>query len=62
MDQTMIDVGHIPGVKVGNTVILIGSQADKHIKADELAALCNTIAYEIACWITVRVRRVFKNY
>ena len=62
MDQTMIDVGNIPGVKLGDTVVLIGAQADKQIRAEDLALICDTIAYEISCGIPVRIRRVFKNY
>ncbi|MFH2137828.1 MAG: alanine racemase [Candidatus Omnitrophota bacterium] len=62
MDQTMIDVGGVPGVKVGDPVILIGKDDNKRIRAEELANLCKTIAYEITCGIPTRVRRVFKNY
>ena len=61
MDQTMLDVGHIKNVKVGDEVTLIGSQGGDRIRAEELAKLCNTIPYEITCWISSRVRRVYKN-
>jgi len=59
MDQTIIDVGHIPGVKVEDEVVLIGSQKDKTISADELAQNANTINYEIVSSLTSRVKRVY---
>jgi len=59
MDQTIIDVGHIPGVQVEDEVVLIGSQKDKTISADELAKNANTINYEIVSSLTSRVKRVY---
>jgi len=60
MDQTMIDVGHIPGVQVGDSVVLIGSQAGKRIMAEQLAAWAHTIPYEITCAISRRVPRIYR--
>ena len=59
MDQTMIDVTHITGVKVGDTVTLIGSDQNGIITADEIARLAGTISYEIVCGIASRVPRVY---
>jgi alanine racemase len=59
MDQTMIDVGHIPGVKVGDEVVLIGCQGLEKITAEEIARLSGTIPYEIVCSIGSRVPRVY---
>lgn len=61
MDQTMIDVGHIEGVKLGDEVVLIGKQGDNEIRCEELARLAGTIPYEIVCSITNRVPRIYKN-
>ena len=61
MDQTMIDVGHIKDVKIGDEVILIGKQANEWIKAEKLARLAGTIPYEIVCSITDRVPRIYKS-
>ena len=58
MDQFMVDVGTCP-VKVGDEVVLIGSQGAKHISAESLAALSLTIPYEIVCGIGSRVPRVY---
>ena len=59
MDQTIIDVGHIPDVQVEDEVVLIGRQGDKAITADELAQNINTINYEIVSSLTPRVKRVY---
>jgi alanine racemase len=56
MDQTMIDVGDAP-VEPGDEVVLIGTQGDETITADEWAARVGTIAYEIVCGIGPRVPR-----
>ena len=60
MDQFMIDITDIPDVKMEDTVTLIGTDGDKTITADEIAAICGTINYEIVCGISKRVPRVYK--
>ncbi len=58
MDQFMCDVTHIPGVKTGDTVTLIGTDGNETITADDIAETIGTIGYEIVCGITSRVPRV----
>lgn len=60
MDQTMIDVGNIKDVRVGDEVVLIGSQGRHEIRAEKLARLAGTIAYETVCSISNRVPRIYK--
>lgn len=60
MDQTMIDVGHINGVKVGDEVVLLGRQGRDEIRTEKLARLAGTIAYEVVCSISNRVPRIYK--
>ena len=62
MDQTMIDVGHVEGVKIGDEVVLIGRQGDNEIRCEELARLAGTIPYEIVCSIANRVPRLYKKF
>jgi len=62
MDQTMIDVTGIDGVKVGSPVVLIGAQGNGRIGADELAAWMNTISYEMLLSITNRVHREYIRF
>ncbi len=59
MDMSMVDVGHLKNVKIGDDVILIGSQGNEIIRAEELAGLINTIPYEVLCNIGHRVPRVY---
>jgi alanine racemase len=47
MDLCMVDVTHIPGVQVGDEVVLFGRQNDSVIEVDEIAQKANTINYEI---------------
>jgi alanine racemase len=60
MDYAMIDVTHIPGVEVGDEVILIGEEKTKthRIRVEDLAGWANTLTYEIVCGLGKRVRRV----
>lgn len=59
MDQMMFDVTDIDGVSEGDEVILIGSDGNETITADDLAEACGTIGYEIVCGISKRVPRVY---
>lgn len=59
MDQTMVDVGGVPGVKLGDEVVLVGVQKNKKIRIEEIAAMCHTIPYEVVCWVSPRVPRVY---
>jgi alanine racemase len=59
MDLTIVDVGKIPGVVVGDEVVLIGHSGGKRVDACELAELCETVPYEILCGLSQRVPRVY---
>ncbi len=59
MDQCMIDVTDVPDVRVGDEVVLFGSQKDTVIPLEELAGLVGTIDHEILCNINRRVPRVY---
>jgi alanine racemase len=58
MDQTMIDVTDIPGVRAGDEVVLIGRQGTDEITVDEVARQLGTINYEVVSEILARVPRV----
>ena len=49
MDQCMIDVTDVPDVKVGDEVIIMGSDGKHTILADDIANATGTINYEITC-------------
>ena len=57
MDQTMIRVDHVPGVRVGDEVVLIGSQGKETITAEDVAERLGTINYEVVSVIMARVPR-----
>ena len=60
MDLTMVDVSDIPGVQVGDEVVLLGKQEGGEIHIHELARWAETIPYEIFCGIGKRVPRKYK--
>ena len=59
MDQCMADVTHIEDVKVGDDVIIFGSDGNNTISVDTVALLLGTINYEVVCGIGKRVPRIF---
>lgn len=59
MDQFMVDVTEIPGVKPHDLVTLVGTDGDSEITVDELAELSGRFPYEFLCCISNRVPRVF---
>jgi alanine racemase len=61
MDWTMVDVTDIPGVAVGDEVVLMGSQLGQEITAEELGERIGTISYEILCSVGKRVPRIYKG-
>lgn len=55
----MCDVTDIPDVQIGDEVVLLGTQGEETITADEMAQWADTISYEILLCISERVPRVF---
>lgn len=59
MDQTMIDVTDVPGVKVGDEVTVMGSDGRNEISAEDIAKATGTISYEIVCAFGQRLPKVY---
>ena len=59
MDLSMMQLGPVPGAEVGDEVVLIGSQGDATITAEQVADRWDTINYEVTCGIGQRVPRLF---
>ncbi|MEG0291520.1 MAG: alanine racemase [Anaerovoracaceae bacterium] len=59
MDQCMIDVTDVKGVKVGDEVIIMGSDGKNTILADDIAEATGTINYEICCAFGQRLPKVY---
>jgi alanine racemase len=61
MDLTLVDVTGIPGVAVGDEVILLGTRDGLSVDALEHARWANSSPYEILCNISKRVPRRYGN-
>ena len=59
MDQCMIDVTDVPDVKVGDEVIVMGTDGKNTILADDIAKATGTINYEITCAFGQRLPKVY---
>ena len=55
MDMCMVDLTNLPEVKVGDTVEIFGQTQS----VDALAAILNTIPYELTCAVSKRVPRLY---
>lgn len=61
MDQTMVDVTHVPDVKTGDETVLLGNQGDDCISAHEMAKWAGTICYEALLLHAGRVPVMIEN-
>lgn len=59
MDQCMVDVTDVPNVKIGDEVIIMGSDGNNTILADDIAEATGTINYEITCAFGQRLPKVY---
>ena len=57
MDNITVDLGAETEVEPGDEALLIGSQGEQTILAEELARRIGTINYEVTCGISARVPR-----
>jgi len=60
MDQFMVDVTDIEGVKEGDKVTLLGRDGEECITMEDLGDLSGRFNYEFACLINQRVPRVYE--
>ncbi len=61
MNMTMVDVTHIPGVKAGEEVVLLGHSGQRSVSAEQLALWANTINYEVTTRINERIPRIMRS-
>jgi alanine racemase len=59
MDLTLLDVTDVPGVDIGDEIILLGQSDHCSITALEIADLVGTVPYEVLCSIGRRVPRIY---
>lgn len=58
MNMIMVDVTKVRDIRIGDEVVLIGTQGRKTISADDLAKFANTINYEIVDRINPQLPRI----
>jgi alanine racemase len=61
MDLTLLDVGAVQDVQVGDEALIFGSRGQAGIPADEVAHALGTINYEIVCAVSGRVPRLYRR-
>ena len=59
MDQIMVDVSDIDGVKVGDRVIILGKSGNEEITAEDFGKMANSFAYEVICTFMPRIKRTY---
>lgn len=57
MNMCVLDVSNVPGVKVGDTVTIIGSEGKVSVSADDWAVWSNSINYEVVTCINPSIPR-----
>jgi len=58
MNIFMADVTDIPGVTIGDEVVLVGKQGEDEIQIEELASLSDTINYEFLARLSPAIPRI----
>ena len=61
MDQMMVDVTDIPGVQLGDPVVLVGRSGSEEITVETIAAAADSFNYEFVCGISRRVPRIYSR-
>lgn len=61
MDQVVVGVSGIPGVRAGDEAVLLGRQGAETITAEDLARRWGTINYDVTSGIMARVERVYSG-
>jgi len=59
MDLTTIDISKSPHLRPGDEVTLLGSEGPVSLDAQQIARLAGTIAYNVLCGISARVKRFY---
>jgi len=60
MDLIMVNIGTDNSIEIGDEVILFGKQGTMEFGVYEICNIVDTIPYEVCCWISKRVPRIYK--
>ncbi len=61
MDLIIVDLGQDEEVREGDEVILFGPKEKNNFTVENYCRIVNTIPYEVTCWVSKRVPRIYKN-
>jgi alanine racemase len=61
MDQIVVSVSSLPDVRVGDEVVLLGTQGGERISAEELGQRWGTINYDVTSGVMARVGREYEG-
>ena len=61
MDLIMANVGEDEDIATGDEAVLFGRQGNEEVTVQSICDLLNTIPYEVTCWVSKRVPRVYKR-
>lgn len=61
MDQTTVDVTDIDGIALGDEAVLLGTQGNESISAEQWAEWSGTINYEIVTRLLPRTHRIYSG-
>ena len=59
MDLTTIDVTHVPHLRPGDDVTLLGTDGNLSLDAQQIARIAGTISYTVLCGIGPRMQRIY---
>jgi alanine racemase len=59
MDQIMVNLDSLPGANVGDEVVILGTQGEARLSAEDIADRWETINYEVTSGIAARVPRLY---
>lgn len=59
MDMSMLQLDEVPDAHEGDEAVVIGSQGDQSITAEDIADCWGTINYEVVCGVGSRVPRIY---
>jgi len=60
MDLILVDLGDDKSIQINDEVILFGSREDNAFTVNEICKIVDTIPYEVTCWVSKRVPRIYK--
>ena len=60
MDWVTVDVTDVPEAKAGDAVVVLGSDGEAGVTAEDIARKIDTISYEVTCGISSRIQRIYK--